>query len=137
MTCSYCGNPSEFLCDAVIGYEAAIDPDSDPPRIVVKGPESAYTCDAPMCASCTIKDKNSLFYCGEDGCQVTIDDYCHIHADWHALKVDLRPLTEGGLQRLRESQRVDRAREQMRRTAKRAEAQHHTSDSPVYGGAAS
>lgn len=113
--CCYCDGEAKFLCDATIGFDAILDPESDPPRVCISGADGAHTCDAPLCGKCTIKSDSPITMCGSDGCEVVIDDYCHLHADWHSMRADMRPLTSGGLTAIREEQRIARARERLRR----------------------
>lgn len=45
--CTYCGSPSDFLCDAVL----------------LTGPRAGKTCDVPMCFRCTHRPAVNTDYC--------------------------------------------------------------------------
>lgn len=89
-SCSFCGCPSELLCDYVLGFACAGKTEDDRPEIpkyakrpsrrLIGSDSDMFTCDVPFCRNCGRCGIETIFTCGS-GCSVDTVDHCRIHAD--------------------------------------------------------
>ncbi|HCR3994308.1 TPA: hypothetical protein OOF55_003604 [Morganella morganii] len=70
--CMFCGGEADLLCDGVICYIGKRSDDG-----ALSGFSAAYTCDAPMCASCSTFHGNLHWRRGNTGGFDSLD-YCPV-----------------------------------------------------------
>lgn len=71
--CMFCGAPATLLCDGRLGYSPKV---LDEQEII--DPLHPYTCDAPMCRSCTVQLAKMHICSRGKGCRIETVDYCPI-----------------------------------------------------------
>lgn len=77
-SCIHCGEPAEYLCDYIIGFNSSNGR-------YLKHFESIFTCDAPLCKRHRIK-KGEYHFSGEAPCFDTKDFCCSHHSHDEKLK---------------------------------------------------
>jgi len=75
--CFYCGEPSDLLCDGILGFLKKTKFEGGKVREAIDTSDlskSIFTCDRPLCRNC-VKESYPIIFCGKKG-HVDTRDLC-------------------------------------------------------------